>query len=216
MAAPAADDFAGPAKRVRVHSAAVRVWHWLNVVAMVVMIMSGWRIYNASPLFDFRFPASITLGGWLGGALLWHFAAMWLLMINLAGYLIYGILGGHFRRAFFPVGPRSVISDIGKALRFKLPHRTGEYNAVQRFSYLGVLAAILLAILSGLAVWKPVQLQVIAGLLGGYEGARIVHFVGMSLICAFIIVHLALVLVVPSTLLPMFTGTARAHKEEDR
>jgi len=89
---------------------------------MTLMIMSGWRIYNASPLFDFRFPNAITLGGWLGGALQWHFAAMWLLVINLLVYVIVGFASGHFRRRFTPVSPSSVLDDMGKALKGKLPH----------------------------------------------------------------------------------------------
>jgi thiosulfate reductase cytochrome b subunit len=195
--------------KVRIHHPFVRIFHWINVVGMTLMIMSGWRIYNASPLFDFRFPPSITLGGWLGGALQWHFAAMWLLVINFLVYLILGFATGHFRRRFTPVGPRSVVTDLGKALRAKLPHDNKTYNAVQKASYIGVLLAIVLTIASGLAVWKPVQVQELAALFGGYEGARLVHFFGMSAICAFIVMHLALVLIVPSTLVPMITGSVK-------
>ena len=195
--------------RVRVHSLSVRIFHWLNATAIILMIMSGWRIYNASPLFGFRFPNSITLGGWLGGALQWHFAAMWLLVINFVVYLVIGFASGHFRKAFLPVTPGSVLRDVGRALRGRLAHETGVYNAVQRASYIGVLLAILLTVISGLCVWKPVQLQEIAALMGGYEGARLVHFIGMALISAFIVVHLALVLLVPSTFLPMIRGWAR-------
>ena len=197
-----------PAK-VRVHSLSVRIFHWLNAIAIILMIMSGWRIYNASPLFGFRFPNSITLGGWLGGALQWHFAAMWLLVINFVVYLVIGFASGHFRNAFLPVSPGSVLRDVGKALRGRLAHETGVYNAVQRSSYIGVLLAILLTVVSGLCVWKPVQMQEIAALMGGYEGARLVHFVGMALISAFIVVHLALVLLVPGAFLPMIRGWAR-------
>ena len=189
-----------------IHPAFVRLWHWVNAVAIVLMIGSGLRIYNASPLFDFRFPNSITLGGWLAGALQWHFAAMWLLMVNLLLYFVVGALSGHFRKAFLPVGPRSVLRDMGLALRFRLPHVTGTYNAVQRASYIFVLAAIVLVILSGFAVWKPVQLQTLAALMGGYEGARLVHFFAMAAIVGFVVVHLALVILVPKTLLPMITG----------
>jgi thiosulfate reductase cytochrome b subunit len=200
------------AQRLPVHRLFVRVFHWVNVVGMTIMIMSGWRIYNASPLFDFRFPSGITLGGWLGGALQWHFAAMWLLVINFIVYLILGFVTGHFRRRMTPVTPRSVLGDLGKAVKGKLPHDAINYNAVQKASYIGVLLAIILTILSGFAVWKPVQAQELASLFGGYEGARIVHFFGMAAICAFIVLHLALVLIVPSTLLPMFTGkTKKAH-----
>jgi thiosulfate reductase cytochrome b subunit len=201
-----------PTEEISVHRWFVRVFHWVNVVGMTIMITSGWRIYNASPLFNFKFPNSITLGGWLGGALQWHFAAMWLLVINFVIYLVLGFATGHFRRRMTPVSPRAVLCDLRKAARGKLPHDAINYNAVQKTAYIGVLLAIILTILSGLAVWKPVQVQELANLFGGYEGARIVHFFGMSAICAFIILHLALVLIVPSTLIPMFTGkTKKVH-----
>lgn len=204
--------------RIALHSFSVRVFHWLNAAAIVMMIMSGWRIYNASPLFEFRFPNDLTLGGWLGGALLWHFAAMWLLVVNLLVYLMIGLASGHFRRSFLPVSPRSVLKDLSKALRGRLKHDVGRYNAVQKASYIGVLFAILLTIVSGLCVWKPVQLQDVGALMGGYEGARLVHFAGMAAITAFIVMHLTLVAIVPSTLLPMITGWARrpsAHNEAE-
>jgi len=207
-----------PAKREKiwVHSLSVRVFHWINAVAIIIMIMSGWRIYNASPLFSFRFPNEITLGGWLAGGLQWHFAAMWLLTINLLVYLAIGLFSRHFRRSFFPVSPKSIMQDIGRALRGRLPHETGRYNAVQKASYIGVLLAIILTILSGLCIWKPVQLQELTWLMGGYEGARLVHFFGMAAICAFIVMHLALVAIVPSTLLPMIIGWARKPAVEKR
>ena len=195
--------------RTSIHALFVRIFHWLNAIGIVLMITSGWRIYNASPLFDFRFPASLTLGGWLGGALQWHFAAMWLLVVNFVVYLIIGIATGHFRRRFFPLSPQSLVSDFNQALKRKLPHSATTYNAVQKASYIGVLLAILLTILSGAVVWKPVQAQALGALMGGYEGARLVHFLGMTAISAFIIMHLALVLIVPNTLLPMIRGWAR-------
>ena len=129
-----------PREKVYVHALFVRVFHWVNALGMTLMIMSGWRIYNASPLFDFKFPGGITLGGWLGGALQWHFAAMWLLVINLLVYVIVGFASGHFRRRFTPVSPSSVLGDMGKALKGKLPHSTTTYNAVQKAAYIGVLA----------------------------------------------------------------------------
>ena len=205
-----------PREKIYVHTVFVRVFHWLNALGITLMILSGWRIYNASPLFSFRFPRDYTLGGWLGGALQWHFAAMWLLVINFLVYVIVGFVSGHFRRRFTPVSPSSVLGDMGKALNGKLPHSTSTYNAVQKAAYIGVLLAILLTIVSGLTVWKPVQLQEIATLFGGYEGARIVHFLGMTAICAFIVLHLILVLLVPSTLIPMIIGWGRktAHDQE--
>jgi thiosulfate reductase cytochrome b subunit len=94
-----------------VHPATVRVTHWINVAAMFVMITSGWRIYNASPLFEFTFPRDLTLGGWLGGALLWHFAAMWVLVVNGLVYLAHGILSGHYRKDILPIAPKSVLKE---------------------------------------------------------------------------------------------------------
>src|SRR6266581_2451907 len=135
----------------------VRTVHWINAVAMILMIMSGWQIYNASPLFNFKFAGSITLGGWLGGALLWHFAAMWLLMVNGLIYLALGFASGRFRK-------------------------------------------------KRLSIWKPVQLQWLTALFGGYDVARYVHFICMAAICAFLVVHVVLALLVPKSLRAMIIG----------
>lgn len=200
---PAAGTHAAP-----LHPALVRATHWINAAAMLVMIASGWRIYNAAPVFDFSFPAAITLGGWLGGALLWHFAAMWVLVINWLVYVCYGFASGHFQRKLLPISLGGVLGDLKLALRGRLPHDGSRYNFVQRLAYAGVLAAILVTILSGLVLWKPTQLQLIGTLMGGYAGARYVHFLGMSAIVAFLGVHLALVIIVPKTLVAMITGGA--------
>jgi thiosulfate reductase cytochrome b subunit len=203
-----------PARFKPVHPRLVRYWHWINVIAMLLMIGSGWRIYNASPIFPgFRFPNDLTLGGWLGGALLIHFAAMWLLIVNGLIYLIYGFLSGHFRRSFLPLSPRAFLQDFNLALQGKLEHRVGTYNAVQRLFYVLVILAIVGIFVSGLAVWKPVQFQWIAALMGGYEGARVVHFLMMTAIVAFILVHLTLVTLVPGTLWPMLWG--RMGRKDD-
>jgi thiosulfate reductase cytochrome b subunit len=210
--------------RVIVHPLTVRITHWLNTVAMVIMIMSGWRIYNSDPILPFSFPVELTLGGsyegsvdihnedGLAGALQWHFAGMWLLTINGIVYLAYGILSGHFHRVLFPVGPKAVLRDALAALQFRLPHRLGAYNAVQKTLYLGVLAAGVIMVLSGLAIWKPVQFQELTWLFGGFDAARVVHFLGMAAIVLFLIVHIALVLIVPKTLPPMITGRAPADE----
>jgi thiosulfate reductase cytochrome b subunit len=191
----------------------VRITHWLNAVAIVLMILSGWRIYDASPIFPFTFPPWMTLGGWLGGALAWHFAAMWLLVVNGLVYVGFGLASGHFRHDFLPLSPRAIWRDLRAALTFKLEHRLGTYNAVQRLLYVGVILFAIGVVISGLAIWKPVQFQFVTGLLGGYDTARIVHFAMMAGIVGFIVVHLALVFVVPSTLPPMITGRASTHKE---
>ncbi|TBU73280.1 cytochrome b/b6 domain-containing protein [Phytopseudomonas daroniae] len=196
-------------KRTRIHPWPVRLTHWLNAICMVCMFMSGWGIYNASPRFAFRFPAELTVGGWLGGSLAWHFAFMWLLLINGLIYVSYGLISGHFKRDFLPVTARAVKRDLADALRFRLVHEKGVYNAVQRLMYGLVLAAGVLVVVSGVAIWKPIQLQELVALLGGYDIARYVHFVAMAAIGAFVVVHLALVLLVPKTLLPMITGGVR-------
>src|SRR5262245_20227262 len=99
-----------------IHPRWVRITHWINALAVVMMIGSGWEIYNASPLFAFRFPREITLGGWLAGALLWHFAAMWLLAVNGLVYLALGIASGRFRRKLVPIRPGEVLADAKAAL----------------------------------------------------------------------------------------------------
>ncbi|MGW7772152.1 cytochrome b/b6 domain-containing protein [Pseudomonas machongensis] len=203
-------------KNTRIHSWPIRLMHWLNALCMVCMFMSGWAIYNASPLFGFRFPAELTVGGWLGGSLAWHFAFMWLLAINGLAYVLHGLLSRHFQRDLLPVSPRAVARDMSAALRLKLVHEKGVYNAVQRLMYWLVLAAGVLIVLSGLAIWKPIQLQQLTALFGGYDAARYAHFAAMAAIGAFVVVHLVLVLLVPKTLLPMITGGTRPIRIGDR
>lgn len=190
----------------RIHPLTVRIVHWITAFAVICMMLSGWQIYNASPIFAFIFPPAITLGGWLAGAIAWHLAAMWLLVIGFTIYLVYGVVSGHFRRRLLPIRPRAVLCDLGLALRFRLPHELGMYNAVQRLFYIGVILAIVGAIASGFAIWKPVQFAPLTALLGGYDTARIVHFCCMSAIAFFLVVHLALVVLVPRVLPTMITG----------
>jgi thiosulfate reductase cytochrome b subunit len=193
--------------RPLIHPFWVRLTHWINAVAMVVMIMSGWEIYNASPLFGFAFPKRITLGGWLAGALLWHFAAMWVLAVNGIVYLVLGIAGGRFRRKLLPIRPGEVIADARAALTLRLSHADlTVYNAVQKLFYLGVILAGIVIVLSGLAIWKPVQLQELTAVFGGYEAARYVHFFAMAAIVGFLAVHILLSLLVPKSLRAMITG----------
>src|ERR1700694_1857988 len=194
-----------PAKVIQ--PACVRTVHWINAVAIVLMIMSGWQIYNASPLFDFKFSSSITLGGWLGGALLWHFAAMWLLMVNGLVYLALGIATGRFRKKLLPITPAGVIADTKAALTGKLSHDDlTKYNYVQKLLYVGIIAVGILIVLSGLSIWKPVQLQWLTALFGGYAVARYVHFICMAAIVAFMVVHVALAVLVPKSLRAMVIG----------
>ncbi len=208
MSSLAASDeraIASPAKIIQ--PAWVRIAHWINAVAMILMIMSGWQIYNASPLFDFNFSSSITLGGWLGGALLWHFAAMWLLMVNGLVYVVLGFVTGRFRKKLLPITPSGVISDAKAALTGKLSHEDlTKYNYVQKLLYAGIIVVGVLIVLSGLSIWKPVQFQYLTALFGGYDVARYVHFFCMAAICAFLVVHVALAVLVPKSLRAMIIG----------
>ena len=209
-----------PGRDVQRHAAVLRIAHWLLVLAILIMIGSGWRIYNSSPIFPFKFPIAITLGGgvqrslvWhndpgVANAIAWHLAGIWLLGASFVLYLAYGALSGHFRRDFLPVRPSDFIRDFIAAAMFRLQHRLGHYNAVQKAFYWGVLLAITMMILSGLAIWKPVQLQPLAWVFGGFQGARLVHFLFMSAIVAFLVVHVALVALVPKTLIAMVFGRA--------
>jgi thiosulfate reductase cytochrome b subunit len=186
----------------------VRVAHWLNALAVILMMLSGWRIYDASPVFKgFIIPPGITLGGWLGGALQWHFAAMWLLFFNGLFYLAMNVATGRIRTKFFPLSARSILHDLIEASKGHLSHADpGKYNAVQKFAYLFVMINIAVLILSGLAIWKSVQLPLLREVMGGYDFARIVHFCAMSLLAGFIVVHLVMVSLVPRSLLTMIRG----------
>jgi thiosulfate reductase cytochrome b subunit len=194
-------------RQAAIHPAWVRVTHWINALAMFVMIASGWQIYNASPLFPFVFPPAITLGGWLAGALLWHFAAMWLLAVNGLVYVVLGLLTGRFRRKLVPIRPGEVLADAKAALTGKLAHDDlSVYNAVQKLLYVGVILAGIVIVLSGLAIWKPVQLQELTAVFGGYDAARYVHFFAMAVIVGFLVVHVIMAVLVPKALRAMITG----------
>jgi thiosulfate reductase cytochrome b subunit len=202
------------------HPLTRRIFHWVMALSILAMIGSGWRIYNASPIFPFTFPEWITLGGdvqtslarhgdpGVASAIAWHFAAMWTLLVSYLLFVLAGIVTGHFRRDFLPVGPVSIIRDFVAAATFRLEHRLGEYNAVQKAAYLGVLTLVAIMILSGVAIWKPVQTYPMELLFGGFQGARLVHFIVMVGIVLFILVHVGLTLIVPRTLLAMVVGRA--------
>jgi thiosulfate reductase cytochrome b subunit len=198
-----AHDFSAPP----IHPLYVRITHWINALAVLIMIGSGWQIYNASPLFPFTFPAGITLGGWLAGGILWHLAGMWLLMLNGLIYLTLGFATGRFRRKLLPIRPAEVAHDLGAALTGRLSYRdTTRYNAVQRFLYAAILLTGVVIVLSGLAIWKPVQLWELTLLFGGYDNARVVHFLAMSAIVLFLLLHVTMALIVPKSLRAMIKG----------
>ena len=195
---------------IQVHPLVVRITHWINVLAVLIMVTSGWQIYNASPLFPFTFPSAITLGGWLAGALQWHFAAMWLLALNGLGYVLYGVLSGHFRRKLLPISPRAMLRDVTQALRGRLAHEDlSVYNAAQRAAYAALILMLVVLVASGLVIWKPVQLYWLASLMGDYEGARLLHFFAMAAVAFIVVVHVLMVALVPRTFPTMITGRAR-------
>lgn len=198
------------------HPLILRLTHWVGAFGLICMILSGWQIYNASPILPFTFPEWMTLGGWLAGGIAVHLSAMWLLLADGVVYLSYGVVSGHFRRAFLPIGPREVGRDLGQALRFRLHHRLGQYNAVQRLLYAGVLVVVVLTIATGLSIWKPVQLGWLTWLFGGYDIARRIHFALMGLIVGFLLVHLTLVTIYPRTLVSMTIGLRRDDAELPR
>jgi thiosulfate reductase cytochrome b subunit len=207
MATAAAEIDHAPSAPPVVHPVWVRITHWINAAAMVAMIGSGWQVYDASPLFGFTFPKAITVGGWLAGGLLWHFAAMWLLFANGLVYVVLGLATGRFRRRLLPIRPVEFVADVRAALTGRLSHDDlAVYNAVQKALYAGVLAAGVVIVASGLAIWKPVQLKALTALFGGYEAARLIHFFAMAAIVAFSIVHIVMAFGVPKRLRAIIVG----------
>jgi len=207
------------------HSLIARIAHWCQALAVIIMIGSGWRIYDNVPIFPFEFPYWITLGGdkylatttsndWgTGNAIAWHFAGMWLLLFGFTLFIGNGVLTGHFRRDFLPLTPRAFLRDFIDAATFRLTHKLGEYNSVQKAFYFGVMFALCMMFLSGLAIWKPVQLSWLTWIFGGFASARVVHFFFMSALVGFIAVHVTLVALVPKTFVAMTLGraTVRPH-----
>ena len=195
-----------PAKLIQ--PAWVRIMHWTNAVAMLVMITSGWKIYNDEVLFGWlHFPEAITLGKWAQHGLQWHFFGMWILAINGLIYLIYGFVTGRFREKLFPIRPAEVIATVGDALRFRLNHDDlTHYNAVQKVLYVGIILVGIVVVISGLAIWKPIQFSELTSLFYDFQTARLVHFLCMAAIVGFLIVHVALAILVPKSLLAMLTG----------
>jgi len=195
-------------KQRRLHPAAVRVMHWVNALAIFIMIGSGWKIYNDDVIFGFlHFPDAIVIGKWAQYGLQWHFFGMWIFVVNGLAYLTYGMVSGRFRRKLLPISPREVLATVGDALRLRLAHDDlTHYNAVQKLLYLGIMLVGILIAISGLALWKPVQFSELAALFGSFQTIRLVHFLCMAAIVLFLIVHISLALLVPQSLLAMLTG----------
>ena len=205
-------------KTRRLHPLSVRVMHWTNAVAMLVMITSGWGIYNDSVIIrGLHFPHWMRLGGWAAESLLWHFAGMWLLVVNGAAYLLYGFASGRLRERLLPIRFHDLVHTVRDTLHFRIAHEDlTTYNAVQKLLYVVVIVAGVLQVVTGLAIWKPVQFSGITDLFGGFQGARLVHFLGMAVIVGFLVAHVALAFLVPSTLWAMLTGGPRLPRKAAR
>jgi len=190
------------------HPLPLRIMHWINAVAIFIMIGSGWRIYNDDVLFGWlHFPDFLVIGKWAQYGLQWHFFGMWIFVLNGLSYLTYGIVTGRFRQKLFPIWPRELLATVGDALRFRLSHDDlTVYNAVQKVLYLGVILVGILIVITGLCLWKPVQFSELAGLFGNFQIIRLIHFLCMSAIVAFVLVHVTLALLVPQSLLAMLSG----------
>jgi thiosulfate reductase cytochrome b subunit len=195
-------------KERRLHPLPLRVMHWINAVAIFIMIGSGWRIYNDDVLFGWlHFPDFLVIGKWAQYGLQWHFFGMWIFVINGLAYLTYGIVTGRFRQKLFPISPREVLTTVADALHLHLSHDDlTHYNAVQKILYLGVILVGVLIVITGLCLWKPVQFSELAGLFPNFQTIRLIHFLCMSAIVLFVLVHVTLALLVPQSLLAMLTG----------
>ncbi|GEJ57198.1 cytochrome b/b6 domain-containing protein [Anaeromyxobacter diazotrophicus] len=212
-----------PAGPRRPQPALIRATHWANVVLFVILAGSGLRILAAYPRLGERGqdygwypfqgaspPAVLTLGGWLAGARHWHFAFAWLFAANALVYAVYFFASGEWRRRlFFPRRDArnawgTLLHDL--RLRRAAPPPVGLYNGMQRLSYTGVLAAAPLLVLSGLALYKPVQLPHLTALLGGYDAARALHLLVLAALALFTVVHVVQVALHPRTLADMTLG----------
>jgi Ni/Fe-hydrogenase b-type cytochrome subunit len=204
------------------HHAVVRITHWINVIALTIMVGSGLRIFNAYPRFARRgetfccypfegkpMPHWAIFGGWLAGARNWHFAMMWVLVLNGLIYLGFVYLHGEWRDL---VPRRNDARDSIEMLKFYVFIRRdhpiqGKHNALQKGAYFALPLIAMLAVLSGLAIWKPVELAPLTRLLGGYVWARYWHFMAMVIIVAMSVVHIFMVFTVdPYSIRSMVTG----------
>ncbi len=195
-------------KSRRLHPLPVRIMHWLNAVAMIVMITSGWGIYDDSVVISgLHFSQTLRLGSWAPESLLWHFAGMWVLAINGLFYVGYGLVTGRLRERLLPIRIRDLVATVVDTLHFRIAHEDlTVYNAVQKLLYIVVILAGISQVVTGLAIWKPVQFSPLIDLMGGFQGARLLHFWGMVVIVGFLVVHVALSLLVPRTLWAMVAG----------
>ena len=197
-----------PSTARRLHPWPLRVTHWVNAAIMLVMITSGWGIYDDDVIVrGLHFSGLWRLGDWAAWSLNWHFAGMWFLVVNGLIYLTYGVVTGRFREKLLPIRPRDIGQTVVDTLHFEIAHEDiTVYNAVQKLLYILVTFAGISEVVTGLSIWKPVQFSGLVSLLGGFQSARVLHFAGMAVIVGFLIVHVALAVLVPKTLWAMVAG----------
>ncbi len=185
--------------------------HWVNAAVMMVMITSGWGIYDDDVIIHgLIFGSFFRLGDWAAWSLNWHFAGMWFFAINGLIYLIYGLTTGRFVERLLPITPRDLVHTVVETLHFKFAHEDlTVYNAVQKLLYIVVILAGINQVVTGIAIWKPVQFSGLVSLFGGFQSARVFHFTGMVVIVGFLVVHVLLALIVPKTIWAMLAGGPR-------
>ena len=207
-----------PLKREPLHPGVVRLMHWINAFAMVIMIGSGWGIYDDDVIIHgLHFSQALRIGGWAAESLLWHFAAMWLLVLNGVAYLVYGFITGRFRERLLPIRWRDVVKTVRDTLHLHVAHEDlTTYNAVQKLLYIVAILAGVSQVVTGLAIWKPVQFSSLVNLIGGFQTARVIHFTGMAVLVGFLVVHVTLALLVPSTLWAMLSGGPDVERRKVR
>ncbi len=200
----------------RLHPLPVRIMHWTNAIAMIIMIMSGWGIYDDYVIIPgLHFSPTFRLGSWASPSIMWHFAGMWLLALNGLAYLTWGVFTGRLRERLLPIRFGELVHTVRDTLHFKIQHEDlTVYNAVQKLLYIVVILAGISQVATGLFIWKPIQFSSAVALLGGFQALRIEHFIGMSVIVGFLIVHVALSLLVPQTLWAMLSGGPRLPARE--
>jgi thiosulfate reductase cytochrome b subunit len=185
--------------------------HWTNALAMWIMIFSGWGIYNDYVIIRGTHVSHyLRLGTWAVPSLRWHFAGMWLLALNGIAYVIYGLFSGRLRHRLLPIRIQDVKQTLRDAVRGRLAHDDlTVYNGVQKLLYIVVILAGIWQVVTGLLIYKPIQFSAAVALLGGFQAVRIEHFIGMSVIVAFVVIHVVLALCVPKTLWAMVSGGPR-------
>jgi thiosulfate reductase cytochrome b subunit len=162
-----------------------KTFHWVNIISLLLMMSSGLQIYNANPVFGGRggwhVPSLFLLGGWLGGGRDWHFAVMWIYSLNLLAYGLFVFISRRWKRRF------ASSSDI-KAIRVSENVKRKNY-AWHRLVYTLIIPILILAIASGLAMYKPVQLHWLAALFGNWQTLRTVHFITVPTVLLFTFIH---------------------------